>query len=180
VKNTYLEDYNFKDLKLKFKDGYIEEFSCNNYKSPEDNKKYIRDNLLFPHDTLPLGEFAIGTNTLAYKMSKNYNILNKLPVLIIEKMGPHFAIGDTCFKQREDNKTYNLINKKEFMAKENEKTVLRKTDIEMAYTDIHIDITLPYNEIDFIKAVTKDNKEIIIIKDGKFILEGTKELNIYL
>ncbi|MBN2545903.1 MAG: aminopeptidase [Spirochaetes bacterium] len=180
VKNSYLDDYNYIDLKLIFKDGYIEEYSCNNYENIDDNIKYIKDNLLFPHDTLPLGEFAIGTNTLAYKMCKQYNIINKLPVLIIEKMGPHFAIGDTCFKQKEDYKMYNLINNKEIVAKDNEKSILRKTDIANAYTDVHIDITLPYNEIDFIKAITKENREIIIIKDGKFVLEGTQELNIYL
>ncbi|HQB50115.1 MAG TPA: hypothetical protein PLW33_05505, partial [Candidatus Cloacimonas sp.] len=57
----------------------------------------IYQNLLLPHHTLPLGEFAIGTNTTAYQMARKYDILPRLPILIIEKMGPHFAIGDTCF-----------------------------------------------------------------------------------
>ena len=61
----------------------------------EENKKYIKDNILFHHDTLPMGEFAIGTNTTAYRMAKVYDIADKLPILIDEKKGPHFAVGDT-------------------------------------------------------------------------------------
>ena len=75
--------------------------------SKEKNKKYIHDNILFHHDTLPMGEFAIGTNTTAYAMGKKYNISHLLPILIAEKTGPHFAIGDTCFSHEEDLVTYN-------------------------------------------------------------------------
>ena len=39
-----------------------------------------------------MGEFAIGTNTTAYVMAKTYDILYQLPILIVEKMGPHFAV----------------------------------------------------------------------------------------
>jgi len=39
---------------------------------------YIEENLMFPHSTLPMGEFAIGTNTLAYVVSRKYKILDVL------------------------------------------------------------------------------------------------------
>lgn len=82
--------------------GVVKDYSCSNFNSKEKNKKYIHDNILFHHDTLPMGEFAIGTNTTAYAMGKKYNISHLLPILIAEKTGPHFAIGDTCFSHEED------------------------------------------------------------------------------
>ena len=47
--------------------------------------------ILKNHETLPMGEFAIGTNTTAYEVALRYGILDKFPILIAEKMGPHFA-----------------------------------------------------------------------------------------
>ena len=96
IKETFLSELKYVDLKLTFKDGFISDYECKNFDNEEENKKYIEENLLFPHKTLPIGEFAIGTNTLAYVMAQKYNILKIMPVLIVEKMGPHFAIGDTC------------------------------------------------------------------------------------
>ena len=58
---------------------------------------YVRENVLANHETLPIGEFAIGTNTAAYAMAREYHIEGKLPILIAEKTGPHFAVGDTCY-----------------------------------------------------------------------------------
>ena len=49
-----------------------------------------------------MGEFAIGTNTTAYVFAAKYGIGDKLPILIAEKMGPHFAVGDTCYSHEED------------------------------------------------------------------------------
>lgn len=49
-----------------------------------------------------MGEFAIGTNTTAYVAALKYGIADKLPILIAEKMGPHFAVGDTCYSWAED------------------------------------------------------------------------------
>ena len=54
-----------------------------------------------------MGEFAIGTNTTAYCMARKYDIAAKLPILIAEKTGPHFAVGDTCYSHEEDMVTYN-------------------------------------------------------------------------
>ncbi len=177
IEETYLSGLKFVDLELTFKDGYIVDYKCGNFDKVEDNKKYIEENLLFPHKTLPLGEFAIGTNTLAYVIAKKHNIMNILPVLIIEKMGPHFAIGDTCFLLSEDKPVFNRLNNKEVIARENEKTALRKTKPNEAYTYRHTDITLPYESIEFVTVITENGEKIDIIRNGKFVLEGTDELN---
>jgi leucyl aminopeptidase (aminopeptidase T) len=173
----FLRSLKFENLRLKFRDGFIEEYSCTNFDNEEENKKFVEENLLFPHKTLPIGEFAIGTNTVAYKLAKKYNILNILPILIIEKMGPHFAIGDTCFMWQEDHKIHNVIDHKEMIAKDNEKSILRKEDIMQAYTNVHTDMTLPYESIEYIASVKKDGTRDYIIKDGIFVVEGTEELN---
>jgi leucyl aminopeptidase (aminopeptidase T) len=177
VKESYLGDLCYKDITLVFKDGYVVDYRCSNFKSVQENKKYIHENLLFPHTTLPLGEFAVGTNTRAYVMAKKYDILSIMPILIVEKMGPHFAVGDTCYAWEEDFKVYNPIDKKEITARDNEKSILRKTEIQKAYTNRHTDITLPYEDLDFITAVTGDGERITILKNGRFVVPGTEELN---
>ena len=83
LKETFLKQLKFVDLNLKFKDGYVEDYSCGNFKKTEDNRKYIEENLLFPHKTLPIGEFAIGTNTQAYMMAKKFDILLIKPVSVM-------------------------------------------------------------------------------------------------
>jgi hypothetical protein len=179
VAESYLNKLLFKDLKITFKDGYIKEYSCSNFETEKENKEYIMQNLLFPHKTLPMGEFAIGTNTLAYVVSRIYDILDVLPVLISEKTGPHFAIGDTCFQMREDVITFNRFTKKQVVACDNEKTILRKTDRkDEAYTFKHNDIVMPFSSIDFISAVKKDGEKVDLIRNGRFVLEGTEELNV--
>lgn len=178
VKETYLNELRYENIEIKFKDGFVEKYTCTNFESEEENQKYIQENLLFPHKTLPLGEFAIGTNTLAYAMAQKYKILNLLPILIVEKMGPHFAIGDTCYSWSEDFKVFNPIDNKEITARDNEKSILRKEDVQKAYTNCHTDITLPYEELAFITAVSKDGEEYEIIKDGKFMVKGCEELNL--
>jgi len=177
IAETFLNQLRFVDLKLTFKDGYVTDYTCKNFESEEENRKYIEENLLFPHKTLPIGEFAIGTNTLAYVIAQKYNILDVLPILIIEKMGPHFAVGDTCFSWSEDVPVYNRLNNKEIIARENEKSALRKEDPSKAYTNVHTDITLPYESLDFISSITKDGDRIDLIRDSYFSLAGTEELN---
>ena len=66
----------------------IDKYTCTNFETEEENKKYIQDNVLYHHDTLPLGEFAIGTNTTAYKMAREYDIAAKLPILIYNPVIP--------------------------------------------------------------------------------------------
>ena len=178
LKETYLKQLKFVDLNLKFKDGYVHEYNCGNFEKEAENRKYIEENLLFPHKTLPIGEFAIGTNTKAYVMAQKFNILSIMPVLIVEKMGPHFAIGDTCFSWEEDAAVFNPIDNKEITARDNERSILRKEDPAKAYTNCHTDITLPYEDLDFITAVTSKGNKIDIIRDGRFVVPGTEELNI--
>ncbi len=45
------------------------------------------------HETLPMGEFAIGTNTTAYRMARDFDIADKLPILIAEKTGASLCSG---------------------------------------------------------------------------------------
>lgn len=176
VSQVYLNDLKYNDLQITFEDGKIKDYTCKNFDTEEENKKFIKQNVMFNHETLPIGEFAIGTNTTAYMVAKKYHVVYKLPILIVEKMGPHFAVGDTCYSFEEDIKTYNPDGK-EIVARENEVSVLRKTDIKKAYFGCHTDITMPYDELGEITAVRKDGSEITIIKDGRFVLEGTELLN---
>ena len=176
VKHVFLNAYEFKDLEVCFQNGMIVRYGCANFDSEAENLKYIRDNVLFHHDTLPMGEFAIGTNVAAYVACKKYGIEDKMPILIAEKMGPHFAVGDTCYSHSEDLKVYNPDGK-EIVAKENSVSVLRKTEPEKAYYNCHTDITIPYDELSLIEIVRKDNTTEKIIVDGRFVLPGTEELN---
>ena len=176
VSEVYLNELKYIDLELKFKDGKVVDYRCGNFENEEDGKKYIKENLLYNHETLPIGEFAIGTNTTAYVMGQNYNISDKLPILIAEKTGPHFAIGDTCYHMSEELRIYNPDGK-EIVAKDNEISILRKTEIDKAYFNCHTDITIPYDELGEIIVHSKNGEEKSIIKDGRFVLEGTEELN---
>lgn len=173
VKEVYVREYLFKDLRLEFEDGRVTEFSCGNFDS---GKELVKQVILNGHSWLPLGEFAIGTNTAAYAMAKKYNIGSKLPILIAEKTGPHFAVGDTCYSFAEDSPMYNLDGK-EVIARDNEISLLRKEDMSRAYFSCHTDITIPYNELGDITAVKADGSEILLIQAGQFVLPGTEELN---
>ena len=116
--------------------------------------------MLFHHDTLPLGEFAIGTNTTAYRMMKTYQIGAKMPILIAEKTVPHFAVGDTCYSWEEDVKVYNPDGK-EIVARENEISACRKEDPGKAYFNCHTDITIPYEELGELYGVRADGSKIV-------------------
>ncbi len=176
VTGVYLEGLFFKNLEIKFKDGCITDYSCSNFESEEENRRYIDDNILFNHKTLPIGEFAIGTNTTAYTFARKFDIADRLPILIAEKTGPHFAVGDTCYSHEEDNVTYNPDGKA-IVARDNEISAKRNTDPDKAYFSCHTDITIPYDELGEIRAVREDGSSIVIIEKGRFVLPGTEELN---
>ena len=176
VSRVYLEGLQYKDLELTFEDGMITDYRCGSFDDHEEGRRYIEDNVLKGHKSLPLGEFAIGTNTTAYVAGKKYSIEDKMPILIAEKTGPHFAVGDTCYSWSEDIRVYNP-NGKEIVAKDNSVSLNRKEDVSKAYFNCHTDITIPYEELEEISVVTKDGKHIILIKDGKFVLPGTEVLN---
>ena len=176
VKKVYLEGLQFKDLKLVFEGGQVIDYTCGNFEDEAENRKYIEDNILFHHPKLPMGEFAIGTNTTAYVAAEKYGIGDKLPILIAEKMGPHFAVGDTCYSWAEDTPVYNPDGK-EIIARDNEISMRRKDDVSQAYYGCHMDITIPYDELGSIRVIHGDGEKTSIIEDGRFVLPGTEKLN---
>ncbi|MBQ1850448.1 MAG: aminopeptidase [Lachnospiraceae bacterium] len=176
VSRVYLNGLEYKNLSILFEDGFIKEYNCSNFENAQENLDFIRDNLLFKRKTLPIGEFAIGTNTTAYVVARKYGVQSKLPILIAEKTGPHFAVGDTCYSHSEDMKVYNPDGK-EIVARENEASALRTVDPAKAYFDCHTDVTIPYDELGELTAVKKNGERITIIRNGRFVLPGTEELN---
>lgn len=176
VKQVYLDELNYRDFTMDFEDGMVKDYGCGNFADEEENRAYIFENVMFHHDTLPLGEFAVGTNTTAYMMAKKYGIADKLPILIAEKMGPHFAVGDTCYSWQEDTPVYNADGK-EIIARDNEVSARRKEDVSAAYFGCHTDITIPYEELGLIEVIRADGSRISLIEDGRFVLPGTEMLN---
>ena len=176
VSQVYLNELLYKDLEVTFSNGMVADYSCKNFEHELENKEYFLDNVLYRHPTLPLGEFAIGTNTIAYVAAKKYNIADKMPILIAEKMGPHFAVGDTCYSWAEDIKVYNP-NGKEIVARDNSVSIQRKEDVSAAYFHCHTDITIPYNELGHLSAVGVNGQDVDIIRNGRFVLEGCEMLN---
>ena len=176
VTRVFLNGLEYKDLEITFENGKIQNYNCANFATEEENKAFIKENILFRHKTLPLGEFAIGTNTTAYVAAKKLGVESKMPILIAEKMGPHFAVGDTCYSHAEDVKVYNPDGK-EIVARDNEVAALRSVNPSKAYFNCHTDITIPYDELAELTAVKEDGDRITIIQNGRFVLPGTEELN---
>ncbi len=177
VSRVFLNELEYHDLEIDFEDGMTAGYSCSNFDSEEKNSAYIKANVLFHHDSLPLGEFAIGTNTTAYMTAKKYDIANLFPILIAEKTGPHFAVGDTCYSRSEEVRVFNEDGR-EVVAKDNSVSILRKTEPSKAYFACHTDITIPYDELGSIIAYSKDGEAFSIIEKGRFVLAGTEELNV--
>ena len=176
VTGVYLEGLYFKDLELTFKDGRVVDYRCGNFEDESACKGYIEENILFHHQNLPMGECAIGTNTTAFAAAARYGIADRLPILIAEKTGPHFAVGDTCYSRDEELRVYNPDGK-EIIAKDNSVSILRKTEPEKAYFGCHTDITIPYDELASYTAVRPSGERISIIENGRFVLDGTQILN---
>lgn len=176
VGRVFLNGLEYRDLAITFEDGMITDYTCGNFEKEEENRAFIKENILFHNDTLPMGEFAIGTNTTAYVTALKYDIGAKLPILIAEKMGPHFAVGDTCYSHCEDIAVYNPDGR-EIVARDNEVSILRRTNPKKAYFNCHTDITIPYDELGELAAVGGDGRRTLIIKDGRFVLPGTEALN---
>lgn len=176
VTKVFLNGLEYRNLSIDFKDGKIAGYDCSNFPDEEENRNFIKENILFRHETLPMGEFAIGTNTTAYVAAKRLGVEAKLPILIAEKMGPHFAVGDTCYSHTEEVRVYNPDGK-EIVAKSNSIADLRDTDPEAAYFNCHTDITIPYDELGELTAVRKDGTRAEIIRNGRFVLPGCEVLN---
>lgn len=178
VKKVYLRDLSYENLEIVFKDGMVVDYDCTNYEDKEKNRRYIKDHVLCHHNSIPMGEFAIGTNTTAYVMGRKYGIEDKLPILIAEKTGPHFAVGDTCYSHGEDVAVFNPDGK-EIVARDNEISILRKDEEkkDQAYFQCHTDITIPYDELGRLYGVTAEGEEVVLIENGRFVLPGTEMLN---
>lgn len=176
VTRVYLNELQYLDLEIEFRDGMIADYRCGNFPEEEEGRRYFADNVLHHHPSLPMGEFAIGTNTTAYVAARKYGIEDKMPILIAEKTGPHFAVGDTCYSWAEDIKVYNP-NGKEIIARDNEISLKRKEDVSQAYFHCHTDITIPYEELGSITVLCADGREIRILEQGRFVLPGTEILN---
>ena len=176
VGSVYIGDFQFKDLYMEFKDGRVADYGCANFEDEKEGRVLVKQIIMKNHDSLPMGEFAIGTNTTAYEVAQRYQILDKFPILIAEKTGPHFAVGDTCYSWMEDCPMFNPDGK-EIVAKENEISVRRNEAPCAAYFSCHTDITIPYSELDRIEAVHEDGTKTAIIAGGRFVLPGTEKLN---
>lgn len=176
VRRVFLNELEYHNLEIDFQDGMIVDYTCTNFEDKDKNKEYVKANVLFHYDTLPMGEFAIGTNTTAYMTAKKYDIARLFPILIAEKTGPHFAVGDTCYARSEEVRVFNEDGK-EVVAKENAISRLRKSEPSKAYFACHTDITIPYDELGSIVAYACDGTAYPIIECGRFVLAGTEELN---
>lgn len=176
VTKVFLNELRYENLELAFQDGMVTDYTCTNFGTEAENRKLVKDTVLFHHDSLPLGEFAIGTNTTAYVAAKRLQIEEKLPILIAEKMGPHFAVGDTCYSHAEDVAVFNPDGK-EIIARDNERSLVRREHPEQAYFNCHTDITIPYDELGEVSAVRADGSVVMIIEEGRFVLPGCEALN---
>ena len=176
VSEVYIDGLLFKDLRIRVADGQTTELSCGNFSDPEENRRFVVENIMGNHASLPMGEFAIGTNTLAAAVAARYGIERQMPILIAEKTGPHFAFGDTCYSHEEDTMTYNPDGKA-IIARDNEISARRHDCPAEAYFNHHKDITIPYAEIGRLSAVMQDGGSVDIIRDGRFVLPGLSELN---
>lgn len=179
VRRVFLKGYGYTDLKLRFEDGEVAEYGCGNFDDEEENRRYVWENLLNMADRAPMGEMAIGTNTLAYHLAKKYDLFERLPILVAEKTGPHVAVGDPCFARGEDSPVYNLLGGREMVARDNERTRRRHENAD-CYVNFHTDITIPYGEMGLLEGIRPDGGRVEIIRDGLFVPAAAERLNAYL
>jgi len=75
---------------MEFRDGRVVSVSCDNFleklplessaeeiaNAKAEGRKLVIQEIMNQHESLPLGEFAIGTNTTAYAMAEKYLLEN--------------------------------------------------------------------------------------------------------
>lgn len=179
IQKIRISKIEFIDMMITIKDGFVSDYTCKNFKNEEENRKFMKQHIFHNLDSLPIGEFALGTNTYAYAIAKKDEILYKLHTLIYEKLGPHIALGDTCFRGSEDHVRYSHVSGKKIVAVDNEVSIKRKASNTDAYFGIHYDLTIPYDEIGSIIVHTQ-HSDIIIVENGRFKLPGFDYLNDFL
>ena len=120
-----MEDFSLKDARMVFKDGKVTEFGCGNFpESEEQGKDLVKQVIMRGHSWLPLGEFAIGTNTTAYAMAQKYQIGLKLRWQCRKNRSP-LSAGDACYSFAEDSLLCNPDGK-EVIARDNEDIPFKK------------------------------------------------------
>ena len=177
VKKVYLNGLQFKDLKLVFDCGQVIDYSCAVTLRQKRRIVHIL-RIIFCTIIRRSQWVSLQSEPIQPRMwqLKNMVLQDKLPILIAEKMGPHFAVGDTCYSWSEDTPVFNPDGR-EIIARDNEISILRKEDISMAYYGCHTDITIPYEELGSIRVIDEDGEGTSIIENGRFVLSGTEELN---
>lgn len=75
VGTVYIGDIQYRNLRMEFKDGRVVSAVCDNFVEngvidQEAGHRLIVQGIMNGHETAPLGEFAIGTNTTAYAMAE--------------------------------------------------------------------------------------------------------------
>jgi leucyl aminopeptidase (aminopeptidase T) len=161
------EGHTFLDLTLHIADGYIDSYDCANFENAEDNAQFLINHLFAGHTTLPIGEFAIGTNTRAYSVVRQYDLTATAPSVLMEKTAPHLAIGDSCYARRTEILKNHMNGKK--------LNILNNQD---RLFNTHVDITIPFEQIESLVAVFSDGKNEPIISEGLFALSDLAIFNI--
>lgn len=77
---------------------------------------------------------------------------------LLLRNGTTFALGDTCYSRSEDVAVFNPDGK-EIISRDNEVSLLRKSEPDKAYYNCHTDITIPYDEIGRISVVDYSGKK---------------------
>ena len=93
-----------------------------------------------------------------------------------EKVRPHWPDGEPAYTIKQFGVVTNPDGK-EIISRDNEVSLLRKTEPDKAYYNCHTDITIPYDEIGNITVVAEDGTRTDLIKNGRFVLDGTLALN---
>ncbi len=104
-------------------------------------RTYIEENLLYHHRTLPIGEFAIGTEHDGVRDGRAVRHRRKTADPDCREDGPAFCDGLLLLRLAEEQPDDNPDGK-EVIARANEVSAKRKEDPSKAYFGCHTDITI--------------------------------------
>ena len=62
VQEVYIHELRYENLEFSLKDGMVTDYGCTNFEEVSQNRAFVRETILNNYETLPIGEFAIGTN----------------------------------------------------------------------------------------------------------------------